>query len=111
LLCAIVVLVLSLGLHASAAAVLFAGLGVGPLFPNLTHLTPAHFGKEIASSVIGLQMSATYLGIMLMPTVFGAVAEYGSVDLFPGFMLLMQGIYLAALIALWRRFQNKEKWL
>lgn len=109
LLCAILMLVLPFGLPVSAVALLFAGLGVGPLFPNLTHLTPVHFGKEIASSVIGLQMSATYTGIMLMPMVFGMVAQYAGVKLFPVFMLLMHIVYLAALMVLIHRFKIKER--
>lgn len=102
LLCAIVLLVLPFGLYASAVALLLAGLGVGPLFPNLALLTPAYFGKDVAASVIGLQMSATYLGIMLMPPLFGLVAQYVGVWLFPAFMLVMHGIYLAALAAMLR---------
>lgn len=108
LLVAICVLVLPFGLGISAAALLMAGLGVGPLFPNLAHLTPKLFGREVASSVIGVQMSATYTGIMLTPMSFGLVAQYVSVNLFPGFLLVIHIVCMAALAVLLIRLNKKE---
>jgi len=67
---AIIALMFPLGIGASAVVLFFAGLGVGPLFPNMLHLTPVNFGKDVASSIMGLQMTSTYIGIMTMPPLF-----------------------------------------
>lgn len=109
LLVAILGLLLPMGLGISAVALLLAGVGVGPLFPNLVHLTPVAFGRDVASSVIGMQMSASYLGITLMPAVFGMLAQHIGVSLFPGFLLLMHSICLILLLVLLHKFNNKEK--
>ena len=106
LLVAVLVLMLPVGLGVSAVALLLAGVGVGPLFPNLVHLTPVAFGRDVASSVIGMQMSASYLGITLMPAVFGVLAQHIGVSLFPGFLLLAHFVYLILLSVLLRRFQK-----
>lgn len=106
LLVAILGLLLPAGLGVSAVALLLAGVGVGPLFPNLVHLTPVAFGRDVASSVIGMQMSASYLGITLMPAVFGVLAQHIGVSLFPGFLLLAHFVYLILLSVLLRRFQK-----
>lgn len=106
LLVAILGLLLPAGLGVSAVALLLAGVGVGPLFPNLVHLTPVAFGRDVASSVIGMQMSASYLGITLMPAVFGMLAQHIGVSLFPGFLLLAHFVYLILLSVLLRRFQK-----
>lgn len=71
------------------AAMFLAGMGMGPIFPNMMHLTAESFSPEIALSISGLQMTATYLGILLMPAVFGFLAQWISTGLFPGYMLLM----------------------
>lgn len=82
------------------AAMFFAGMGMGPIFPNMMHLTAENFAPEIALSVSGLQMTATYLGILLMPALFGFLAQWISPGLFPGYMLamvLLTGISVAGL--------------
>ncbi len=83
LLVAIIVLMFPLGVGVSAVVLFFAGLGVGPLFPNMLHLTPVNFGKDVASSIMGLQMTSTYIGIMTMPPLFGLLAQQFGVWVFP----------------------------
>ena len=67
-----------------AGIALFAiGLGNGPVFPNMTHLTPIHFGPEVSQSFIGLQMAAAYIAFMTTPIFFSIVAKTLGVWLFP----------------------------
>lgn len=69
---------------AVAGAALFAiGLGNGPVFPNMTHLTPIHFGPEVCQSFIGLQMAVAYAAFMVTPIFFSLVARTVGVWLFP----------------------------
>jgi len=75
---AVVVLILIPHPLATGGALFLIGLGNGPVFPNLTHLTPENFGRENSQAVIGTQMAAAYTSIMLMPVVFSlASALFG----------------------------------
>ena len=66
----------------------FIGLGNGPTFPNLTYLTPEHFGKNASASLVASQMVASNLGIMIVPPVLGLVFDATSIKLFPVFLLI-----------------------
>ena len=69
---------------AVAGIALFAiGLGNGPVFPNMTHLTPIHFGPEVSQSFIGLQMAVAYAAFMLTPVFFSIIAKTVGVWPFP----------------------------
>lgn len=89
LLSAIILFILPLPLPAAAAALFLIGLGIGPVFPNLTHLTPQNFGADISQSVIGVQQASSYTGIMLMPWLFGILAQAISPALFPYYLLVL----------------------
>ncbi len=60
----------------------FIGFGNGPVFPNMTHLTPVHMGRDVAQSFIGLQGAVSYGSILLSPIIFGILAQYLSTDIF-----------------------------
>ena len=76
------------------------GMGNGPVFPNLLHLTPQLFGPEHSQSVIGLQMAASYAGILLAPAVFGALAQGAGAWLFAPYLLLFYLLMTAATLKL-----------
>lgn len=83
------------------------GLGNGPIYPNLIHLTPQNFGKELSQSVMGVQMAASYIGIMLMPPLFGMLAQNISVRLFPYYLLILFGIMVGATYLLIRLLKKQ----
>ena len=64
------------------------GLGNGPIFPNMTHLTPIHMGRDISQSFIGLQGAVSYGSILLSPISFGLLAEKLSTDIFSIFQII-----------------------
>ncbi len=64
------------------------GLGNGPIFPNMTHLTPIHMGRDISQSFIGLQGAVSYGSILLSPIAFGLLAEKLSTDIFSVFQII-----------------------
>lgn len=64
------------------------GLGNGPIFPNMTHLTPIHMGRDISQSFIGLQGAVAYASILLSPITFGLIAEKLSTDIFSVFQII-----------------------
>lgn len=92
ILAAIVILLLPLSATVKGIALFIIGLGNGPTFPNLTYLTPVYFGKEVSQSVISSQMAVANVGILVIPAIFGLIAQSTSVKIFP--------FYLAALFVI-----------
>ena len=74
------------------------GFGNGPTFPNLTYLTPRKFGREISASVIATQTGCCNLGILLMPPVFGFIAQAVGVQIFPISLLVLYAIMVGSTI-------------
>ena len=85
----ILIMVLPLGAYASMAGLLLIGLGCAPIYPCIIHSTPDHFGAENSQAIIGVQMASAYVGICVMPPLFGLIANYISVSLL--------GLYLAVI--------------
>ncbi len=99
---------LPLPMAVSGAALFLLGLGIGPIFPNLVHLTPDNFGEDIAQSVMGVQQAMAYAGIMLMPWLFGVLAQVFSTALLPYYLLLMLTLYAVTVTALMRIVRGKS---
>ena len=74
----------------------FIGLGNGPVFPNMTHLTPIHMGRDISQSFIGLQGAVAYGSILISPITFGLLAEKLSTDIFSIFQIVALIITIVA---------------
>ena len=72
------------------------GLGNGPLFPNFNYLTPRNFGEDVSQSVIGTQMAASYVGIMIAPAVCGILGQNASMGIFPVYLFVFYCIMLIA---------------
>lgn len=68
------------------------GFGNGPVFPNLAHLTPINFGEENSQAVMGTQMTACYVGVTIMPLLYGMIAKATTVHIFPWFLIAMYTI-------------------
>ena len=64
------------------------GLGNGPIFPNMTHLTPIHMGRDVSQSFIGLQGAISYGSILLSPITFGLLAQHLTTDIFSIFQII-----------------------
>ena len=65
------------------------GLGCAPIYPCIIHSTPTNFGADKSQAVIGVQMASAYVGNLLMPPLFGIIANHISVRLFPVYLLLI----------------------
>ena len=74
------------------AGLLLVGLGCAPVYPCIIHSTPANFGPEKSQALIGVQMASAYVGTLLMPPVFGLIANHIGAWTMP--------IYLLAILAL-----------
>jgi len=105
-LCAIVCLLLPLGVAAAAIGIFLSGLGIGPLFPNMTYLAPKNFGRDVSQSVIGSQMASSTVGIMFLPAIFGLLTQFIGAWLFPWYLLLL---FLALAYATFRLISCVKK--
>ncbi|WP_026952039.1 MFS transporter [Algoriphagus mannitolivorans] len=72
------------------------GLGCAPIFPSLLHETPRNFGELHSQAIMGMQMASAYVGITLMPLLFGELAAWLNYSTLVWFL----GIFLAAQIFL-----------
>lgn len=89
---AVGLLLMFLPLHSAFALVGFIiiGFGCAPVYPCIIHMTPAIFGRERSQAMIGMQMAFAYMGFLIMPPIFGIIAQHVSVSLLP--------LYLSALL-------------
>ena len=71
----ITAMVLPLGDWLSIAGLILIGLGCAPIYPCIIHSTPEHFGPEKSQAMIGVQMASAYMGTLLMPPLFGLLAD------------------------------------
>ncbi len=81
--CAAVLLLLPLPAFAAALGLFLVGLGNGPVYPNLVHLTPQNFGRDLSQAVMGSQMAVSCIGSMLVPASFGLLGQAFGMELFP----------------------------
>ena len=78
---------LPLGAGASLAGLILIGLGCAPIYPCVIHSTPDHFGPERSQALIGVQMASAYVGVCVMPPLFGVIASRFSAALLPPYLL------------------------
>ena len=71
---------------------LLVGLGCAPVYPCIIHSTPANFGPQRSQALIGVQMASAYVGTLLMPPLFGLIAD--------GIGAWTMPLYLLAIMAL-----------
>ncbi len=65
------------------------GLGCAPVYPCIIHMTPDVFGKDKSQAMIGVQMAFAYVGFLVMPPLFGLIAEHISISLLPVYLLIL----------------------
>ncbi len=68
---------------------LILGLGSAPIYPSFIHSTPELFGPMRSQSIIGVQMASAYLGNILVPPLFGLLAERLGISIFPLYLIIL----------------------
>lgn len=79
------------------------GLGAAPVYPCIIHSTPTNFGKENSQSLVGIQMASAYCGSTFMPPLFGLIAQYIHIGLYPVYLAVF-----AALMLIMTEILNKK---
>ncbi|MBQ7907705.1 MAG: MFS transporter [Clostridia bacterium] len=65
------------------------GLGCAPVYPCIIHMTPSVFGRDKSQAMIGVQMAFAYTGFLIVPPLFGIIAENISISLLPPFLAIL----------------------
>ena len=96
-----------LPLHGAVTVVglFLVGLGNGSIYPNLIHLTPHNFGKDVSQSVMGSQIAFAYIGVMLAPPMVSLISSVFSIKVYP---VLLAVLYVIMIVFL-KLFVNNLK--
>lgn len=85
----ILIMFLPFGQALSLVGLIVIGLGCAPIYPCIIHSTPTHFGADKSQAIIGIQMASAYVGTLLMPPVFGLIANHITVALLPVYLFII----------------------
>ena len=85
----VLVLFLPLSEYVSLAGFVLVGVGCAPIYPCIIHSTPDIFGADKSQAIVGVQMASAYLGSLLMPTLFGVIANHITVALLPMYLCVI----------------------
>ncbi len=83
------------------------GIGCAPVYPAIIHSTPNNFGEDNSQAVIGVQMASAYTGLTVMPPLFGLIADYIGIWLYPLFLFVLTALALVMSEALNRKIDSK----
>lgn len=93
----VLILFLPLSEYIALAGFILIGIGCAPIYPCIIHSTPDIFGADKSQAIVGVQMASAYVGSLLMPSVFGILANHITVALLPfylcGILVLMVVMY------------------
>ena len=104
---AVGIALLFLPFHSTFALIGFfvIGLGCAPIYPCIIHMTPDVFGADKSQAMIGVQMAFAYIGYLVMPPLFGIIAENISISLLP----IYQVIFLVLIFVMHELVLKKTK--
>ena len=85
----VAVLFLPLSEYVSLAGFILIGIGCAPIYPCIIHSTPDIFGADKSQAIVGVQMASAYIGCLVMPSVFGIIANHITVSLLPMYLLVI----------------------
>jgi len=84
------------------------GLGCAPIYPCIIHMTPDVFGKDRSQAMIGVQMAFAYIGFLVMPPLFGIIAQHISISLLPVYLLIFLVLVFVLHEIVIRKAQNSH---
>jgi fucose permease len=102
---AIVIMLLPLGDIFAVVGLFLIGLGNGSIYPNMIHLTPHNFGKEVSQSIMGSQIAFAYIGVMFAPPMVSLISRVLGIKVYP---VLLALLYIVMVITI-KCFVNRLK--
>ncbi len=94
---AVAIMLLPLHGAVSVVGLFLIGLGNGSIYPNMIHLTPHNFGKDVSQSIMGSQIAFAYIGVMLAPPAVSLISGLFGIKVYP---ILLAVLYVTMVIAL-----------
>lgn len=107
---AVILLLLPLDGAVSVIALCLIGLGNGSIYPNLIHLTPYNFGRDISQSVMGSQIAFAYIGVMLAPPLTGFVTRTFGFQAYPILLAVLYVLMITAIGLLIRSLKKVKRY-
>lgn len=107
---AIIVMLLPLHGAVSVAGLFMIGLGNGSIYPNMIHLTPHNFGKEVSQSIMGSQIAFAYIGVMLAPPAVSLISGLFGIRIYPVLLAVLYAIMVIALRCFVNRLKKQNKY-
>lgn len=96
LLIGLVLMILPLpGTVPACCGLVLSGVGCAPIYPCVIHSTPAYFGADLSQAIVGVQMACAYMGSMVMPPLFGLIAQHTSIAIYPWYLLVLLAVMTA----------------
>ena len=86
------------------------GLGNGSIYPNMIHLTPHNFGKDVSQSIMGSQIAFAYIGVMLAPPAVSLISGLFSIKIYPVLIAVLYAIMVIALKCFVNRLKKQNKY-
>ncbi len=107
---AVVIMLLPLPGVVSVVGLFLIGLGNGSVYPNMIHLTPHNFGKEVSQSVMGSQIAFAYIGVMLAPPAVSLISGLFGIGAYPVLLAVLYIIMITALMYFVKRLKKQNKY-
>ena len=73
------------------------GLGNGSIYPNMIHLTPHNFGKDVSQAVMGSQIAFAYIGVMLAPPAVSFISSLFGIRAYPILLAVLYALMVVVL--------------
>ena len=107
---AVAIMLLPLPGIVSVIALFFIGLGNGSIYPNMIHLTPHNFGKEVSQAIMGSQIAFAYIGVMLAPPMVSLISALFGIKVYPVFLAVLYVIMIIALKCFINRLKKQGRY-
>lgn len=107
---AVVLLLLPLNGAFAVGGLFLIGLGNGSIYPNMIHLTPHNFGKEVSQSVMGSQIAFAYIGVMLAPPMISLVSKLFGIGVYPVVLAVLYVVMVIALTLFVNRLKKRNQY-
>lgn len=107
---AVIIMLLPLPGTAAVAGLFFIGLGNGSIYPNMIHLTPHNFGKEVSQSIMGSQIAFAYIGVMLAPPLVSLISGLFGIGVYPVLLAVLYVIMVVALKCFINRLKKQNRY-
>ena len=107
---AIIMMILPLNGVFAVVGLFLIGLGNGSIYPNMIHLTPHNFGKEVSQSIMGSQIAFAYIGVMLAPPMVSLISGVFGIRVYPLLIALLYVVMVVTIKCFVKRLKKQGRY-